>query len=551
MKRLLLVLVMFVPFIIMGQGKGVYFSTNIPDYIPYGKPFDIFATIKLPNTDFDGVNFYILPNARISIQDLTIYNSLKIYPVETVETEYGDFDRALKLNFQKSDTLLDLSSVFRLKFSIAQIYEDKLKIHYAMEFIKDGKIIQTVNSFSRNSTLQPSVINFYKTQSVAGRNLLLQEDSKYSVIVEQLGNQADLLVEFWAKFSNLNSDFIKIENNDTQQEYFSIGINENNFVYLRNFSRNYYTGLSLGRNSWYHFAVYFINNKVTVYCNQKPFYENNLPKSIKDESIKICFLNGSPDSYMYLKQLRLWNYQDDIEKCFNNKQYPFYSAERSELLYQNNFNDELFPQDNGIIKIADINRLRIVQSDAPIISRAPEINISVFASYCSIEWSNKDNQKPKNFTVEKSRDGQSFSEIFRTTADEDLNKVYYYSDKREETENITYYRVRQINYDGSEVYSSSLKVGQSSKKERFKVGQNYPNPFNPTTSFTVDMLETSEAVIKVYDLVGKVIKTLHEGTLTKGEHTFSFDGSGLTSGIYFYEIKASSSSIVKKMILTK
>ncbi len=551
MKRLLLVLVMFVPFLLVGQSKSIFFSTNTPEYIPNGKPFDIFATMKFPEYGFDEVNLYILPDERISIQDLSIYSSMQTSRIEPLETEYGDFTRAFKINLSRSDTLINLSSVFRLKFSIAQLYAEYLKIHYAAEFIKDGKVIQTVNTLAKNSTFQPSVIKFYKTQPIAGRNLLLQENSKYSLKVEQQGNQSNLLAEFWVKMNNLNSDFFRIENTDTQQEYFTIGLNSNNFVYLRNFSRDYYTGFSIGRNSWYHFAVYFINSKVVVYLNQKLFYEDNLSRSIKDESIKISFQNESADSYMYLKQLRLWNFHDDIEKCLNNKQYSFFSAERSELLYQNNFNDELYPQDKGSIKVAEMNRLRIVQSDAPIISRAPEINISVFASYCSIEWSNRDNQKPKNFIVEKSRDGSSFTEVFKTTADEDLNKIYYYSDKREENENITYYRVRQINYDGTDVYSSSLKVGQSSKKEKFKVGQNYPNPFNPATSFNVEMLETSEAAIKVYDLVGKVIKILHEGTLTKGEHTFNFDGSGLTSGIYFYEIKTPSSSIVKKMILTK
>lgn len=551
MKRLFWVLIIFVPCLIIGQTKGIYFSTSTPDYIPYGKPFDVFTIIKLPSTGFEEVNIYILPDERISIQNLTVYNSLKVYTYEAVETKYGDFDKAFKLSLSKADTALDLNSVFRIKYSIGQLYEDRLKIHYAVEFIRNGRVIQTITSLGKNASLQSSAINFYRTQPIAGRNLLLQEGSKYSVITEQQGNQSNLLAEFWAKFNNFNSDFIKIENSDTEQEYFAIGVNENNFVYLRNFSKDYYTGLSLGKNSWYHFAVYFLNNRVAVYCNQRPFYESNIPKSIKEENIKISFQNESPDSYMYLKQFRLWNFQDDIEKCLNNKQYSFYSPERSELLYQNNFNDEFYAQDNGHIKVTDLNKLRIVQSDAPIISRAPEINISVFAGYCSIEWSNKDNQKPKNFIVEKSRDGSSFSEVFKTTADEDLNKIYYYSDKREEYENVTYYRVRQINYDGSDVYSASLKVGQSAKKEKFKVGQNYPNPFNPTTSFTVDMLETSEAIVKVYDLVGKVVKTLHEGTLTKGEHTFSFDGSGLTSGIYFYEIKASSSSIVKKMILTK
>jgi hypothetical protein len=394
-------------------------------------------------------------------------------------------------------------------------------------------------------------MNFYKPQQIAGRCLLLQDGAVLKIKSEPVGENANLLSEFWVKAGNANSDFFRILNSETGDDYFALGINENNFINLTDFSKVFYSGYSLSKNSWYHAAVYLVNNRIMVYLNRRLIYENTLYKQIKDNPLEFVFLNESPESNIYIKQFRLWDFREDIEKCFANRQYSYYSPERSELLYQNLFNDELYPGEGSAVKISEVNRIRTVQSDAPIISRAPEVNITVFASYCTIEWSNKDNQKPKNFIVEKSRDGSAFAEVFKTTADEDLNKTYYYSDKRDEYENVAYYRVRQINYDGSDIYSASIKVGQSAKKENMRVGQNYPNPFNPATSFSVEMLETADAVINVYDLVGKTIKNLHEGTLSKGTHTFSFDGSSLPSGIYFYEVKTPSSSIIKKMILTK
>jgi hypothetical protein len=549
--RLVLALLCFVSISIFAQNNAIYFSSTPPEYIPYGKPFELFTTIKFPATGFDEVSLYILSGNRFSVQDVSVYNSFGLYKVKIVETDFRDFSQAYKITLSKKDSLFDFSNVFRVKYSIAQLYNDNVTIHYALEYRYQNKVVQTVTSIGKNQELTPSVINFYKPQQAAGRCLLLQEGGKLSLLLPPPGNHANPLAEFWIKANNVSSDFLQILNSETNENYFSVAVNENSFIYLRDYSRVYYTGFSLGKNSWNHFVAYINNGKIQVYLNSRCIYENNFSKMIKDEELKFSFLNESPDSYLYLKQLRLWNYNDDIEKCLSNKQYSYYSLPKSELLYQNLFNEDIYTEENSNIKVTDLNRLRIVQSDAPIISRAPEINITVFSGSCSVEWSNKDNQKPKNFVVEKSVNNAGFTEVFKTTADEDLNKVYYYADKRDEGENITYYRVRQINYDGSEIYSASLKVGQSSKKEKVKLGQNYPNPFNPSTSFTVDMVETGDAVIKVYDLVGKVIQTIYDGTLARGIHTFSFDGSSLPSGMYLYEVKTPSSSIVKKMILTK
>jgi hypothetical protein len=551
MKRLFLAIYFFVSIYTLGQNNIIFFSSAPPDYIPYGKPFELFTTIKFPDTGYDEVNLYIISGNRFTVQDVSIYNSYHLHKVKAADTDYGDYTQAYKITLSKKDSLFDFNNVFRVKYSVAQIYSDNIQIHYALEYLYKNKVIETVTSFGRNQPLSPSSISFYKPQQIAGRCLVMQEGGRLALTVPPLGSQANPLAEFWVKANNVNSDFMQIQNGETNDTYFSLGVNENSFVYLKDFSRVYYTGLSLGKNSWNHFAVYIANGKILVYCNSKCIYENNFSKRIKDEELKYSFFNESSDSYLFLKQLRLWNYQDDIEKCLSNKQYSFFSTLKSELLYQNSFNEEIYAEENSSVKATDLNRLRIVQSDAPLISRAPEVNITVFSNSCSIEWSNKDNQRPKNFIVEKSINGAGFIEVFKTTADEDMNKVYYYSDKRDAAENVTYYRVRQINYDVSEVYSASLKVGQSAKKEKVKLGQNYPNPFNPSTSFTVEMVETGDAVVCVYDLVGKVIKTIYEGTLAKGVHTFNFDGSSLPSGMYLYEIKTPASSSVKKMILTK
>ena len=551
MKRLIWALVIFVPLLIEGQNKSIFFSADSPQFIPYGKTFEWFALVKFPSTGYDEINLYILPESEISLQDVSIYNSFNSQHPGWVDCSFRDYEHAIKINLQAKDPAYDFGNVFRFKFRTMPVYGDNIHADFAIEYLKKGKVAGTVTSFGRSAQIQPVDIKFYKPQAAAGRCALLQEGASFILNTEPPGHNGNLLAEFWIKMNDVNSEFFSANAVSSGEEIFSAGLNDNGFIYLNDFSRTFYSSFSLSRNSWYHMIVFFTGDKIKFLCNGRLIYENSIKRSINEEEIKLVLHNDSPDSYLYLKQLRIWNFQDDINECIANRQYSFYYPEKSELLYQNLFNEDSVPGENGAVRTADASRIRYVQADAPIISRAPEINVTVFTNLCTIEWSSSDNQKPKNFVVEKSKDGTGFSEVYKTTADEDPGKVYYFSDRRDEGATVIYYRVKQINYDASEIYSSSIKVGQSAKKEVIKVGQNYPNPFNPTTSFTVEMPSAGDAVINVYDLVGKTIQTIYEGTLSKGVHTFTFDGSSLPSGIYLYEIKTPSASIVKKMILTK
>ena len=90
----------------------------------------------------------------------------------------------------------------------------------------------------------------------------------------------------------------------------------------------------------------------------------------------------------------------------------------------------------------------------------------------------------------------------------------------------------------------------------FNLYQNYPNPFNPSTKikFTIPSnvkRETSNVILKVYDILGNEIITLLEKELTAGEYEFTFDASKLSSGVYFYQLKTGSFVITKKMVLIR
>ncbi len=89
------------------------------------------------------------------------------------------------------------------------------------------------------------------------------------------------------------------------------------------------------------------------------------------------------------------------------------------------------------------------------------------------------------------------------------------------------------------------------KPHEFALYQNYPNPFNPTTHIRYSLPSNSYVTLKVYDALGSEVATLVQGEKPAGVYEVEFNASELSSGIYFYELKANNRVITRKMILLK
>ncbi len=99
---------------------------------------------------------------------------------------------------------------------------------------------------------------------------------------------------------------------------------------------------------------------------------------------------------------------------------------------------------------------------------------------------------------------------------------------------------------------SVVEVENDANKPReFALYQNYPNPFNPTTHIRYTIPKNSYVTLKVYDALGSEVATLVQGEKPAGLYEVEFDASKLSSGIYFYELKANNNVITRKMILLK
>ena len=100
-------------------------------------------------------------------------------------------------------------------------------------------------------------------------------------------------------------------------------------------------------------------------------------------------------------------------------------------------------------------------------------------------------------------------------------------------------------------YLTSVSEQPNPLPTTHSLSQNYPNPFNPTTQIVYTLPAKMKADLIVYDLTGREVNVIHQGTQQAGQHVVTFDGRGLSSGVYFYVLKTETFTESRKMLLLK
>lgn len=91
----------------------------------------------------------------------------------------------------------------------------------------------------------------------------------------------------------------------------------------------------------------------------------------------------------------------------------------------------------------------------------------------------------------------------------------------------------------------------STVADEFNLGQNYPNPFNPSTKINFSIAKSSFVMLKVYSILGSEVSTLVIQNLNSGKYELDFDASWLSSGMYYYVLRAGDYVSIKKMVLVR
>ncbi len=158
------------------------------------------------------------------------------------------------------------------------------------------------------------------------------------------------------------------------------------------------------------------------------------------------------------------------------------------------------------------------------------------------------------FEIERSIDNKNFEKIAfingqATTVDP---QNYEFIDKDITFGTLYYYRLKQIDLDGTYKYSKIIKTKIISPT-KFELFQNYPNPFNPITKIKYQLPKDCHTIIKVYNIYGQEIKNLVEQDQQSGVYSIVWDGKNnegmnVSSGCYIYTIQAGEFRASKKII---
>jgi hypothetical protein len=185
--------------------------------------------------------------------------------------------------------------------------------------------------------------------------------------------------------------------------------------------------------------------------------------------------------------------------------------------------------------------------------------ISLTASYLdnsiNLNWSTATEINNRGFEIERSTNKNDWRLIGFNEGNGTTTEAHYYffvDDLFGTSSPQLYYRLKQIDFDGSFEYSGIVEVEIAPSS--FSLSQNYPNPFNPTTKIKFTISDFGFTTLKVYDVLGREVATLVNEEKQQGEYEIKFDALGignLASGIYFYQLKAGEFIETRKMILMK
>ncbi|MFH0736122.1 MAG: choice-of-anchor J domain-containing protein [bacterium] len=168
-----------------------------------------------------------------------------------------------------------------------------------------------------------------------------------------------------------------------------------------------------------------------------------------------------------------------------------------------------------------------------------------------LDWATATETNNSGFSIERSLDNENFSAVAFVNGNGTTTErtVYSYTDNSVNT-GTYYYRLKQVDFDGSSEYSNAVEVSVGLPTE-FSLLQNYPNPFNPSTTIKFALPTAANVKLNVYNALGSVVATLVNSNMEAGNHSVNWVASNNASGIYFFTIEAGNFTSTKKMMLIK
>lgn len=199
-------------------------------------------------------------------------------------------------------------------------------------------------------------------------------------------------------------------------------------------------------------------------------------------------------------------------------------------------------------------------ASSPLPVELINFNIKLIDDKVLLTWETATEINNYGFNIQKSEAGKQNSE-FKTIGfvnghgNSSSNKYYNFIDN-EPFPGDNFYRLKQIDFDGGYEYSETVGISFMKSPIHFSLEQNFPNPFNPITKISFYIPNVAEAynasaTLGVYNILGELVVTLINQNLTAGKYEIEFDGSNLSSGVYYCSLNVGNYVQTKKMLLLR
>jgi len=258
-------------------------------------------------------------------------------------------------------------------------------------------------------------------------------------------------------------------------------------------------------------------------------------------------LNGSMD------ELRIWNVARTHTEINDNMNIELSGGEPGLIGYWK-FNEGfgqiiLDSQTNRVIHNGTLGATANPGSDDPTRIQDPTLPLPVelvsFGSSINdntveLSWITASEINNMGFDIERKSESGSYEMIgFVRGNGTTIDYSYYSFTDMILQPGMYFYRLKQIDFDGSFKYYNEIQVEIESAPLTFNLAQNYPNPFNPATNISYTLPETGFVNLTVYNSLGEKVTELVNGVEESGKHNVVFSAGNLSSGLYIYKLSLS------------
>ena len=208
---------------------------------------------------------------------------------------------------------------------------------------------------------------------------------------------------------------------------------------------------------------------------------------------------------------------------------------------------------NGKLLVVDSGNRRVLQyssSSSPLPVELSFFRATTASAGAELVWQTATETNNYGFDIER-KSASTWTKVGFVEGSGTTNAPKSYSFTDKSALGKISYRLKQIDRDGKFEYSQEVEVIALCTPKEFALEQNYPNPFNPTTTIGYQLPANGRTTLKIYDAIGREVATLVSEVKEAGYYSAQFDGTRLSSGIYFAKLTSDRKMQMKKLLLLK